>query len=449
MAVKDRSQESSLLIASSSEVRSMARRGGMLPMSDPRATTGEASRLALVSWCLYDWANSAFPTIVTTFVFSVYFTRAVADNPVDGAVRWSHSVIAAAVIVVLGAPALGAIADGLGRRKPWLLSFTVLSVVGTLALWLVKPSPSYVLTGQVLYAAAATFFGFAMVFYDAMLRSIAPPGYIGRMSGWGWALGYAGGLASLVIALIGLVNADPPPFGLARESYEHVRATNILAAVWFGIFAIPLFLFTPDRPPAGRTVRDAVQTGLHSLLITMRQLLANPAIARFLLAHMFYTNGLNTLFAFGGIYAAGTFQMSFSEVLTFGIALNITAGVGAAGFAWVDDLIGSKKTVLIALSALSALGLALVLVQAKPVFFGLGCLLGVFVGPAQAAGRALMARLAPKELETEAFGLYELAGKVTVFVGPLLLGLATDLFRSQRAGMSTILIWGSASQVLV
>jgi UMF1 family MFS transporter len=408
-------------------------------MSNPHTTVNGATRLVLASWCLYSWASSAFPTIVTTFVFSVYFTRAVADNPVDGAIQWSHSVTAAALAVVLGAPALGAIADGLGRRKPWLLGFTALTVVATMALWLVKPSPSYVLAGQALYAAAATFYGFAIVFYDAMLRSIAPPGYIGRVSGWGWALGYGGGLASLVLALVFLVNADPGPLGLDREAYEHVRATGVLAALWFGLFAIPLFLFTPDRPGTGRSVRDAVETGLRSLLTTTRQLLANRAIARFLLAHMFYTTGLNTLFAFGGIYAAGTFQMSFSEVLTFGIALNVTAGLGAAGFAWVDDLIGSKKTVLVALAALSVLGLALVLVEAGQVFFVLACLLGIFVGPAQAAGRALMARLAPKELETEAFGLYELAGKVTVFVGPLLLGLATDLFRSQRVGMSTIL----------
>jgi UMF1 family MFS transporter len=418
-------------------------------MSKPSTSGGEASRLGLASWCFYDWANSAFPTIVTTFVFSVYFTRAVADNPVDGAVQWSHSVTAAALAVVLGAPALGAIADGLGRRKPWLLAFTALTVVGTMALWLVKPSPSYILMGQVLYAATATSFGFAMVFYDAMLRSIAPPGYIGRVSGWGWALGYGGGLASLVLALVFLVNTDPPPFGLARESYEHVRATSVLAAVWFALFAIPLFLFTPDRHPTGMPVRNAVQTGLRSLTTTMRQLLANRAIARFLLASMFYTNGLNTLFAFGGIYAAGTFQMSFTEVLTFGIALNVTAGLGAAGFAWVDDLIGSKRTVLIALAALSVLGLALVLVETRPVFFVLGCLLGVFVGPAQAAGRALMARLAPKELETEAFGLYELAGKVTIFAGPLLLGLATDPFRSQRAGMSTILLFFVAGIVIL
>ena len=182
-----------------------------------------------------------------------------------------------------------------------------------------------------LYAAAATAFGFAMVFYDAMLRSIAPPGYIGRMSGWGWALGYAGGLLSLVLALTVLVNADPPPFGLARESYDHVRATSILVALWFGLFSIPLFLFTPDRPPTGLSLGAAVQTGVRSLFGTLRQMLQNRAIARFLLAHLFFTNGLNTLFAFGGIYAAGTFGMGFEEVLYFGIALNVTAGLGAAG----------------------------------------------------------------------------------------------------------------------
>jgi UMF1 family MFS transporter len=164
-------------------------------------------------------------------------------------------------------------------------------------------------------------------------------------------------------------------------------------------------------------------------------------MARFLLAHLFFTNGLNTLFAFGGIYAAGTFGMGFEEVLYFGIALNVTAGLGAAAFAWVDDLIGSKRTIVIALCALTALGLSLVLVASKPLFFTLGCLLGIFVGPAQAAGRALMARLAPPGMETEAFGLYELAGKATLFAGPLALGFATDLFRSQRAGMSTILVF--------
>lgn len=395
--------------------------------------------LGLAGWCLYDWANSGFPTVITTFVFSVYFTQAVAETPIIGTVQWSRGLTVAALIVALVSPFLGAIADHTGRRKPWLLVFTLGSAGACAALWFVEPTTEDARLGLTLYVLASVAFGFAMVFYDAMLPGIAPAGYLGRLSGWGWAVGYAGGLACLVIALLGLVRADPLPFGLDRAAAEHVRATGLLVALWFLVFSVPLFAFTPDRPPAGIPLRQAVPAGLDSLRTTLRHLPENRAIARFLLAHMFYTNGLTTLFAFGGVYAAGAFGMELAEVLTFGIVLNITAGAGAAAFAWVDDWLGSKRTIIIALGALLGLGSALVLVESKTLFWILGAALGVFVGPAQAAGRSLMARLAPPELATEMFGLYALAGKATVFAGPLALGLATDLFQSQRAGIATIL----------
>ncbi|MGI9353579.1 MAG: MFS transporter, partial [Rhizobiaceae bacterium] len=178
-------------------------------MELPTSGINHENRLGLVSWCLYDWANSAFPTIITTFVFSVYFTQVVAENPITGAAKWSYTVSASALIVAFCAPLLGAIADNMGRRKPWLLVFTLLTLAATSALWWVKPSPAYALKAQILYAVAAASFGFAMVFYDAMLRNIAPPGYVGRVSGWGWSLGYAGGLSCLVIALFAFVQTDP------------------------------------------------------------------------------------------------------------------------------------------------------------------------------------------------------------------------------------------------
>jgi UMF1 family MFS transporter len=393
----------------------------------------------LAGWCLYDWANSAFPTVITTFIFSVYFTQAVAETPIIGAVQWSRALAISSLIVALSSPVLGAIADHAGRRKPWLLVFTLANVGACTALWFVEPASADVPLGLMLYVLASVAFGFAMVFYDAMLPGIAPAGYLGRLSGWGWAVGYAGGLVCLVIALFGLVRADPLPFGLDRAAAEHVRATGFLVALWFALFSLPLFAFTPDRPASEMPLRQSVRAGLSSLRTTLRRLPENRAIARFLLAHMFYTNGLTTLFAFGGVYAAGVFGMELSEVLTFGIVLNITAGAGAAAFAWVDDWLGSKRTIIIALGALLALGSALVLVESKTLFWILGAALGVFVGPAQAAGRSLMARLAPPELATEMFGLYALAGKATVFAGPLMLGLATDMFQSQRAGIATIL----------
>ena len=210
-------------------------------------------------------------------------------------------------------------------------------------------------------------------------------------------------------------------------------------AAWFALFSIPIFAFTPDRPATGVSLNQAVQTGIAGLSGSVSRIVRRPGIVRFLIAYTLYSNGINTLFSFGGIYAASAFGLSLDEVLYFGIVLNVTAGLGAATFAWIDDLIGSKWTILIALCGLSSLGLALVLIQSQALFFVLGSILGLFVGPAQAAGRSMMARLAPCGLETEAFGLYELSGKATIFAGPLVLGFATWMFELQRAGMSTIL----------
>jgi UMF1 family MFS transporter len=183
----------------------------------------------------------------------------------------------------------------------------------------------------------------------------------------------------------------------------------------------------------------AIRGGIRTLLGTLRHIRSYRACALFLVAQMIYTDGLNTLFAFGGIYAAGTFRMPLDEVLMFGIALNVSAGLGSAAFAWVDDRIGSKTTIAVALTAVILLGGALLLVETKAAFWVLGVALGAFFGPIQAASRSLMAHLAPETMRTEMFGLYALTGKATAFLGPLLLGWATLAFDSQRAGMATVL----------
>jgi UMF1 family MFS transporter len=204
---------------------------------------------------------------------------------------------------------------------------------------------------------------------------------------------------------------------------------------------VPLFLYTPDRPKTGVGKAEAVRSGLKTLGATLRNVRRYKEIVRFLVARMIYIDGLNTLFAFGGIYAAGVYGMDMTEVIYFGIALNASAGVGAALFAWIDDWIGAKRTILIALGAITLLSAAIVLVEDKALFWTLGVMLGVFFGPAQAASRSLMARLAPRGMEAEMFGLYALSGKATAFLGPLLLAWATTAFDSQRAGMATVLIF--------
>ena len=228
-----------------------------------------------------------------------------------------------------------------------------------------------------------------------------------------------------------------------------MRATALLVAGWFALFALPLFLFTPDRPASGLPARRAVREGVRTVIDTLKRLPQHGQVLRFLIASALYRDGLATLFAVGGLYAAGTFGMSVEQILVFAIGLNVTAGLGAAGFAFVDDRIGPKPTVLIALAGLIALGAPLLMLSDPAWFVILALGLGLFVGPAQAASRSLMARLAPEELTTEFFGLYALAGKSTTFVGPLAFGAATALFDSQRAGMATILIFLAAGALVL
>ncbi len=399
------------------------------------------NRIELAAWCLYDWANSAFPTVITTFIFAAYFTQAVAPNPVEGTVLWSRAVTVVGLVVAAASPLLGAISDNLGPRKPWLFVFSALCALLTGLLWLVEPSADFVVSALVLYAAASIAYQFAIVFYDAMLPNIAPDGMIGRISGWGWAVGYVGGLACLVACLWIVKGGGAEVFALDTARAEHVRATSVLVALWFIVFSLPLFMLTPDRTATGLTLRAAVRAGLRQLGGTLGLLRRNPPISRFLIAHMFYTDGLFTLFAFGGIYAAAEFGMEPADILVFGIVLNVAAGAGAAGFAWLDDAIGSKRTILLALAGLIAAGIGLVLVRVDWHFWGFAVLLGVCVGPAQAAGRSLMARLAPERMETEMFGLYALAGKATAFAGPFVLGLVVSYSGSQRVGMATIVVF--------
>lgn len=411
--------------------------------------TVRSGRAGILAWCVYDWGQHAFNTVIGTFVFSVYFARAVAPDQVTGTVLWSHALELAGIAIAILSPILGAIADRAGRRKPWLGLFTAITVTVAALLWFVRPDHAWVLPALVLVGIGSVSFDLGGVFYNAMLADLAPPERIGRLSGWGWGLGYAGGLACLVTALFALVRAPHPVFGFSHTDSANIRATSLLVAVWFGVFALPLFLLTPDRPASGLGLAQSVRQGLAALGRTLRRIGGERRLVLVLVATALYRDGLTTLFAFGGLYAAGTFGMSFSEIVTFAIALNVMAALGAAGFAWVDDAIGPVPTILISLVGLIGFGVPILLVTGKPAFWVLALGLGIFVGPCQAAGRSLIARLAPPDLVAETFGLYALSGRAAAFLGPLALGWATSHFASQRAGMATIVLFFAAGLALM
>ncbi len=398
------------------------------------------ARRSVLAWCLYDFANSAFPTVIGTFVFPTYFVQAVAADETTGTSQWGFAMAVAGLLIAILSPPLGAIADGAGGRKPWIAAFTVLAIASSAALWLVRPDPSFVPFALVVVVIANLAFELSTVFYNAMLVDVAPPKMRGRVSGWGWGIGYFGGLICLVACLVLLITPDPPLLPLDRAAAEPVRATSVLVGLWYGLFCWPLFRFVPDTPRRAR-VAEAVRSGMAAIGRLVPELRRRPAVTRFLISRLLYTDGLNTLFNFGAIYAAGSFGMATDEIILLGIAMNVTAGFGAYAFAFIDDRIGPKRTVLISLASLAAIGVVLLLVRDKALFWLFALPLGVFFGPAQAASRTLMSRLAPPAQASEYFGLFALSGRITAFAGPAALAWATDAFGSQRAGMATILLF--------
>ena len=401
------------------------------------------------AWAFYDWANSAFPTVVSTFVIAAYFTQAIAPDAATGQAQWGRMQAVAAIAIALLSPVLGAVADAGGRRRAMLALFTLLTAAATAAIWFARPDPAWTAYALVSVGIATVGFELGTVFYNSMLPQVAPPERLGRVSGLAWGLGYAGGLACLGVSLLLLVRPDPSPFGLDRTQAEHVRASALLVAAWLLLFSWPALVALPDPPGRRPGWGEAAARGLAEVKALLRTLPKRPQLARFLVARLFYTDGLNTLFAFGAIYAGGVFGMGFDAIVVFGIAMNVAAGLGAAGFALVEDRVGSRRMVLLALAAMVALGLPLVLTANEALFWLLALSLGLFLGPAQAASRAFMAHLAPPGEASAWFGLFALSGRVTGFLGPAVLAEVTAATGSQRLGMATVLVFLAAGALIL
>ncbi|CCB91664.1 permease, major facilitator superfamily [Waddlia chondrophila 2032/99] len=394
-------------------------------------------RKNLLSWALYDWANSAFSAIIQTFIFAVYFTQQLTSDPAIGSALWGGINGTAALIIAILGPILGAVADHGGKRKAWLGLFTLLCIVCTGTLSFAKPPIGNLFSLLTVLTTAIAASELAFVFYNAMLPNLAPHSHIGRWSGWGWGLGYAGGMLSLLISL-----------SIIQFGYP-VQLTFLFCAAWYLIFSIPLFLFTPPTSGLGKPLLKAVFYGMKQLIETLRQMKQYKEIVKFLIARMFYMDGLTTLFAFGGVYAATTFNMPQSEILLFGIMTNISAGIGAVGFAWIDDRIGPRKLILISLAGITLPTLWILLIPYKLLFWILALFAGLFVGPLQASSRSLMAHLAPKHLYNEMFGFFALSGKATSFLGPWIVSWLILEYGSMRIGLAVVVAFYTIGGILM
>jgi UMF1 family MFS transporter len=405
-------------------------------------------RRIVSAWSLYDFANSAFTTIVVTFIYAAYFTDQIAPDPITGINLWSKAVSATAIVVAVLSPFVGAMADRGGLRKRYLFVCTAVCVAGSVALFF--PMPGEVWAALLIFVLANIAFEMGGVFYNAFLPDIAPQDHIGRVSGYGWAAGYIGGLISLVVGYFVLVAPEVPPFGLDRAAGEHVRASSIVVAAWFALFSIPMFLWVPERRVADRPNTLALfRSAARELRTTFANIRTYRNIVWLLVARLIYNDGLITIFAFGGIYAKETFGFSFEDLFLFGIGLNAAAGLGAWLFGFFDDRAGGRVTILVTLVGLVIAAAIAVFAPDRTWFWVAAILVGLLAGPNQSASRSLMGRFTPPRHESEFFGFFAFSGKFTAFLGPLLLGELSSLFRSQRAGVAVVVAFFLVGGILL
>jgi UMF1 family MFS transporter len=418
---------------------------------------GKTPLLQTISWALWDWGTSAFSVLITTFVFARYIVSDYFIDPdvvaaykprpnvtIEGGFEervynaassaltanlgWALAI--GGVVVAILAPIVGQRTDQGGRRRRWLGINTLVVIVATLAMFFVEGTPDFFILGLVLITVATVFYEMANVNYNAMLLQISTPGNVGRISGFGWGLGYLGGIVVLVIALLGFILAEPYWFGVTGEGGMNIRFIALLAAVWSAIFAIPVLLFVPENTAVDPDHKLGIFASYAKVFRKIASLAKNaPETFYFLLASAVFRDGLVGVFTFGGILAGKVFGLSDTEVIFFAIGGNLIAGLGVFAGGILDDRFSSKGVIVGSLFGLVISGsLLFILHDGGPmVFWVFGLLLTMFVGPAQAAARSLLARLAPEGGEGELFGLYATTGRAISFITPALFAFFVTL----------------------
>jgi len=457
-----------------------------------RSATGEkvASRLGQVSWALYECARSPYLSLVTIYVFAPYFTNTVIGDPIRGQGMWSFANTIAGFLVAILAPLTGAMSDRLGRRKPWIIGIMALSVPSCIALWWAMPGAQGGLpVGLILAFIVILAMGFSCgeVFHNSMLPSIVSPRRLGSLSGLGLAVGNAGSLVALTAVLLTIalpaskvINWSflpaQPLFGLDPALHEHERIAGVIAGLWLLVFHLPLLLWTPDRPSTGVTIKRAVSEGLKQLWHTVQRARQLSNVGTYLLARMLYTDGLVAIISYAGIYVSGQFKWDVATLMLFGLALTPAGIAGGLLGGWIDDKIGSRRAIQIAVGGAILSMLGAISITPSQIFFVfpydaataqpiwsfpyfqtlpeflylvIFIILVVFIGAIFSNSRAMMARISPVSSMTQFFGLYAVSGWATAFIGHGLVAFFTSTFNSQRAGFASPLILLSLGLLIV
>ncbi|NLW13455.1 MAG: MFS transporter [Trueperella sp.] len=386
------------------------------------------------AWGLWDWGSAAFNAIVTTFVFSVYLVNSDLFGPAANQ-RLGYVLAGAGLIVAVIAPVHGQSVDRSGKSASVMRITTLLTALITACLFFVSPGETQLWLGLFLLAAGNIAFESGSVVYNAIITDISSPSNVGRVSGFGWGLGYLGGIVLLLILFVGFINPDVGWFGVTSENGMNIRVSMLVASAWTLVFSAPLLFTMKNKPPRTGTPKLGVIGSYKQLFASVRHLWhTDRGVVWFLLSSAIFRDGLAGVFAFGAVLAAAAFGFSAGEVIIFGIAANLVAGIATIAFGWLDDILGARSVIIISLVSMVVCGLVIFFfhdgmggLSPTMVYWIFGLMLCVFVGPTQSASRTYLARIAPPGEEGEIFGLYATTGRAVSFLSPFMYSTAITI----------------------
>ena len=385
------------------------------------------------AWAMYDFANSAFATVVLSVIFNVYFARVVvppegvrwAGMTIPGESLWGYLISLVMLLVLVLSPLLGALADKRSLKRAFLVFWATVGALSTVGL--ASAAPGRVAPTAVLLLLAALGFEMSLVFYNAFLKDVSDDSNAGRVSGLGFALGYIGG--GLCLALnMALINGTDPARG--------VRMGMIAVGLWWLVFALPSFIWLRDRPVASAPMGNVIE----SLKDTLKAVRKIPSMGRFLLAYVIYEDGIQTVIVMASIFGAKELGMTTGQLALCFLFIQFVAFIGAMACGRLADAWGHKRVILLTLFLyMGAISWAVVM-KTPAEFWGLGAIVGIVLGGSQAASRSFFARLVPIEKSSEFFALFSIVGKAAAFMGPLVFGIAAQ-FWGLRAGVASLLVF--------
>lgn len=392
-------------------------------------------RREIFGWCCYDFANSAFITVVITVVYGPYFTGVVAAGWAGANTLWSVILAASQVVVMVFGPALGVLADVTGSKKKFLLSMMWVCSAATAALWLTGPGTVALAAGLVIVAYAA--FSFGENFCASFLSELSTPANCGRISGYGWSFGYLGGLGALGLAML-VLSVSP----------DGVQWVFVVTALFMVAATLPVLLLLRERKQPESHVARWWQLGWESVLRAARDLPQHRDLLRFFWAFLLYMSGLGAVVAFAAIYSVEVLGFTTGENLMLFASLQISSALGALAFGWWQDRAGSVNMLTAALLLWCLVAVGAYFCQTKEMFFLVGNVAGLAIGSCQAGSRAVVSLLSPRERAAEFFGFWGVFGKLAAVVGPLFMGVLADMFDLRVAVLSTLVFFVGGLLVL-